>query len=319
MASEDSITRPSHKSFLALHGTLWTILGLVAYYLLNLPCYIYVSLGLVYLIYNRHNTENVSAVFIREAENIKVCVVGSGFSGLTMGIKLKEAGIPFRILEKSAEIGGTWHVNKYPGCACDVYSPLYQSYYYMNPDWSTYVCSSNEIRDYLKKLVHHFGLESYISTNTQVKSANWNEDTNTWWIETEHGENIRANVLISGCGILRHPYIPKFKGLQNFTGKMFHSSEWDESYDYTGKNVALIGSGATAVQIAPAIIDEVKNLHVFQRTPNWFFPKIEGEFPQWFKEMLRSFPFLMKLNYWLIFFQLEIMGFLALRKGWVER
>ena len=319
----DNISRPSHRSFLALHAILWSILGLLAYFLLNLPFYIYVILGLFFLIYK--NTENVSkSVFIRESKNIKVCVVGSGFSGLTMGIKLKEAEIPFVILEKSSEIGGTWYSNKYPGCACDVYSPLYQSYYYMNPNWSTYVCPSKEIKEYLHKMVNHFGLQPFIRTNANVKVAKWNEDTNSWLIQTENAnganfEKIQANFLVSGCGILRQPFIPKLNGLANFKGKVFHSSQWDESYDYKDKNVALIGSGATAVQIAPAIIDEVKNLHVFQRTPNWFFPKIEGKIPQWFKEMLRSFPFLMKLNYWLIFFQLEIMGFLALRKGWIER
>ena len=112
---EDNINRPSHRSFLALHAILWSILGLFAYFLLNLPFYIYVFFGLSYLIYKTkvQNTENVSSVFIREAENINVIVVGSGFSGLTMGIKLKEAGIPFRILEKSSNIGGTWDANRY--------------------------------------------------------------------------------------------------------------------------------------------------------------------------------------------------------------
>ena len=112
---EDNINRPSHRSFLALHAILWSILGLLAYFLLNLPFYIYVFFGLSYLIYKTkvQNTENVSSVFIREAENINVIVVGSGFSGLTMGIKLKEAGIPFRILEKSSNIGGTWDANRY--------------------------------------------------------------------------------------------------------------------------------------------------------------------------------------------------------------
>ena len=189
----------------------------------------------------------------------------------------------------------------------------------MNPDWSTYVCPSKEICEYLHKMVSHFDLKPNITLNTEVKSATWDEDTNIWKVVTENGEIMEANILVSGCGILRKPLIPDFKGLNTFKGKVFHTSQWDQSYDYKGKNVALIGSGATAVQIAPAIINDVKNLHVFQRTPNWYFPKIEGKFPKWFKSLLRSFPTLMKINYWLIFFQLEIMGILILRKGFIER
>ena len=125
MDDSDKVTRPGHKSFLALHLILWSIVATLVYFAINLPFYVFLLTAIAYLYYT--NTQiNQNSVFIREGQTINVVVVGSGFSGITMGLKLKEAGIPFRILEKSSEIGGTWDANRYPGCACDVYSPLYQ-------------------------------------------------------------------------------------------------------------------------------------------------------------------------------------------------
>ena len=119
---------------------------------------------------------------------------------------------------------------------------------------------------------------------------------------------------------MRKPLIPDFKGLDKFKGKMFHSAQWDQDYDYRDKKVAIIGSGATAVQIAPAIVDQVEQMHVFQRTPNWFFPRIEAQFPEWYKALLAKLPFIMTFHFWILFaFAESFFGLLLVRKGWAEK
>jgi len=250
---------------------------------------------------------------------VNICVVGAGFSGLCMGVKLKNAGIKFQILEKDSEVGGTWSANKYPGCRCDVWSVLYQLSFFFNPNWSTYQCPANEIRNYQKTLVAHFGLQNHIRLNTGVKRAVWDQDRCIWIIETDTSETLEATHLISGCGVLRTPNIPDFKGIEKFKGKVFHSAQWDVKHNYKNQKVALIGSGASAVQIAPAIVDTVDQLYVFQRTPNWIAPRPEANFPEWYKTLLRKIPFLMTINYWLIFTIFETLALIWLRKGRGER
>ncbi len=143
----------------------------------------------------------------------------------------------------------------------------------MSPDWSSYLAPSEEIRGYLQKVVEHYGLKDFISYGTTIVQAEWDEESGSWQVETSSGETISCTHLVSGCGALRKPVIAKIKGLENFKGKYFHSAQWDQSYDYKDKRVALIGTGASAVQIGPAMIDDVKKLHVFQRTPVWAFPR----------------------------------------------
>lgn len=340
--NKDLVRRPGHGHFLAMVGIFLCLCTFLAYLLLSLPLYYYAIFATILILakklWNQDYTADEEAIFIRKGHKASVCIVGAGFSGLAMGVKLKKAGIKFTILEKrqvsnsyqiskaknypllySSELGGTWNANKYPGCRCDVWSVLYQLSFYLNPHWSTYVCEASEIRAYLKDLTRAYGLEDHIQLNTGVEKAKWSADKSQWTIETSQNSILQVTHLVSGCGVLREPLIPNFQGMENFKGKKFHSAQWDLDYDYKGQKVAIIGSGATAVQIAPAIVDQVAQLHLFQRTPNWFFPRIEANFPQWYKTLLETFPFLMTFNYWVMFAYVETTFLLWLRKGWPER
>ncbi len=189
----------------------------------------------------------------------------------------------------------------------------------MNPNWTSYVAPGEEIRDYMKNAVKHFNLEPHISFDTTVKKASWLEEQNLWRIETNHGEVINAPFLVSGCGILHKAIIPNIKGLHKFQGTVFHSSFWEESHDYKGKKVAIVGTGASGAQIAPTIADEVKELYVFQRTANWVLPKIHEDFPKWYNQLMAKIPCLMTFLYWSLIVAVDIIGPLWLSKGLTSR
>ena len=202
-----------------------------------------------------------------------------------MGIKLQEAGIKFCILEKQPDLGGAWHSNQYPGARCDVTSSLYQYSFFMNPNWSEGKASAKEIKGYLENAARQFNIYNSIKFNVCVRSVVWNEDAGEWLIKVEgSNEVLSATHVVSACGALRQPNIPKvqlvtdmgdlptscllhilqIEGADRFTGKSFHSSRWDHTFNYKNKKVAVIGTSSTAVQIVPEIIDDVKSLHVFQ-------------------------------------------------------
>src|SRR6202790_2998435 len=185
------------------------------------------------------------------AEEIKVdvLIVGGGFSGLCMAIKLLEAGQKsFLVIEKSDDIGGTWHDNRYPGCACDIPSHLYSFSFEPSPDWSRMYPGQQEIHDYLKHCVQRYELAPYIRLNTRFHEAIWNEAECVWHAIAGEGMRVRARVLVSGIGALHVPQYPKLKGVEHFAGPKFHSSTWDHSVDLGGKNIAVVGTGASAIQ-----------------------------------------------------------------------
>jgi cation diffusion facilitator CzcD-associated flavoprotein CzcO len=199
-----------------------------------------------------------------------VAIVGSGFSGIGLAIRLRQAGVEdFAVLERGAGVGGTWHFNTYPGCACDVPSHLYSFSFAPNPGWSRTYSRQPEIRDYLERVVDDFGVREKIRLGCEVKTARW--DGEAWDIETSAGP-LRARVLVSATGPLVEPKIPPFPGLDRFAGPAFHSAHWDHSVDLAGKRVAAVGTGASAIQFVPAIAPKVARLHVFQRTPPWVMP-----------------------------------------------
>jgi cation diffusion facilitator CzcD-associated flavoprotein CzcO len=204
--------------------------------------------------------------------DVDIAIVGSGFSGLGMAIRLKQEGIDdFVVLERGEEVGGTWHYNTYPGCACDVPSHLYSFSFFPNPDWSETYSAQPEIWDYLRRCADEFGVRPYISFGQNVTAAAWNEEERLWEIDTSKGP-LRARVLVSGMGPLTEPRYPLLAGLESFEGATFHSARWDHDYDLRGKRVASIGTGASAIQYVPEIQPQVERLHVFQRTPPWVFP-----------------------------------------------
>jgi cation diffusion facilitator CzcD-associated flavoprotein CzcO len=222
-------------------------------------------------------------------------IVGSGFSGLGMAIRLKQAGIDdFAVLERADEVGGTWQANTYPGCACDVPSHLYSFSFAPNPDWTQTYSPQPEIWDYLRRCADEFGVRPHVRLGCAVESATWLEDERRWELETTQG-TYRARVLIAGMGPLTEPKIPDLPGLDAFAGETFHSARWNHDFDVTGKRVASIGTGASAIQYVPAIQPQVERLHVFQRTAPWVMPHSNRPITGTERRVYRAFPALQKL------------------------
>jgi cation diffusion facilitator CzcD-associated flavoprotein CzcO len=207
-----------------------------------------------------------------EQEHHKIIIVGAGFSGLGMAIRLKQRRMhEFVLLERGPDVGGCWHFNTYPGCMCDVPSHLYSFSFAPNPNWSRTYSPQPEIRDYLRHCADEHGLRPHIWNNVEMEAASWDEDQQRWLLETSAGR-LTADVLISGTGPLTEPRLPDVPGLESFEGKIMHSARWDHGYELAGKRVASIGTGASAIQYVPAIQRQVEQLYVFQRTAPWIMP-----------------------------------------------
>ncbi|MFI9812380.1 flavin-containing monooxygenase [Saccharothrix variisporea] len=222
---------------------------------------------------------------------VKVLVVGTGFSGLGMAIELKRTGErDFVVLEKASDLGGTWRDNSYPGCACDVPSHMYSYSFELNPKWSRMFARQPEIWDYLKRVADKYGLREHIRFNTKVAGARWDEDAKVWHVSTEQGDTYTAKAVVAGVGALHIPNVPALPGIENFKGKAFHSAEWDHEYDLRGRKVAVVGTGASAIQFVPRIADEVEHLTIFQRTPPWIMPKMDRSIRSWEQRLFRAVP-----------------------------
>jgi cation diffusion facilitator CzcD-associated flavoprotein CzcO len=202
-----------------------------------------------------------------------VAIVGSGFSGLAMAVRLLRTGMDdFVVLERATDVGGTWRDNSYPGCACDVPSHLYSLSFAPNPEWSSTFSPQREIQDYLRSVAAGCGVLAHVRFSSALESAEWDEAGQRWRLATASGP-VRARVLILAVGPLSEPAIPRLPGLERFTGKSFHSAAWDHEHDLTGERVAVIGTGASAIQFVPQIQPRVGRLHVFQRTAPWVMPR----------------------------------------------
>ena len=220
----------------------------------------------------------------------RALIIGTGFSGLGMAIELQKRNVEFLILEKADEIGGTWRDNTYPGCACDIPSHMYSFSFEPKADWTHLWSFQPEILDYLKGVTEKYGLRRYIRFGSHVDRAHWDDDENRWHVFTKDGREFVAQFVISGAGGLHIPLIPDFEGLDEFQGAAFHSAEWDHSVDLTGKRVAVIGTGASAIQIVPEIVKDVAELKVFQRTPAWVMPRPNNPIPQWLRDVFSTVP-----------------------------
>ncbi|MGB6958849.1 MAG: NAD(P)/FAD-dependent oxidoreductase [Candidatus Acidiferrum sp.] len=247
---------------------------------------------------------------------VDVLIVGGGFSGLCMAIKLREAGQDsFLLVEKSDDIGGTWYDNRYPGCACDIPSHLYSFSFEPSPDWSRMYPGQKEIHDYLKRCVERHGLAPHIRLNRRFQEAVWSEAEGMWHATVGDGLRIKARVLVSGVGGLHVPQYPKIKGIESFAGPKFHSSTWDYGIELEGKNIAVVGTGASAIQFVPQIAPRAGKLYLFQRTPPWIVPRIDFAIPEKWKQRFRSLPLLMRAFRQAIFWRQEfrVLGFLGNR------
>ncbi|NBM19228.1 NAD(P)/FAD-dependent oxidoreductase [Streptomyces sp. GC420] len=208
-------------------------------------------------------------------EHVRVAVVGSGFGGLGAAVRLRREGITdFVVLERAGSVGGTWRDNSYPGCACDVPSHLYSFSFAPNPDWPRTFSGQEHIRAYLERVADTFGLRPHLRLNHEVLMMRWDTGELRWDIETSQGR-FTADVVVSATGPLSDPKIPDIPGIADFPGKVFHSARWDHDYDLAGKRVAVIGTGASAIQIVPAIQPEVGRLTLFQRTPAWVMRRMD--------------------------------------------
>ena len=207
----------------------------------------------------------------------RIAIVGSGFAGIGMAIRLQQMGITsFTIYEAAAEIGGTWRDNTYPGATCDVPSHLYSFSFEPNPAWTRAFASQAEIFAYLKHCARKYGVERFVRFNTRVAAARFDEARQNWQIDIDSNglrEQIEADVLIAASGPLSRPAMPRIAGLERFEGKLFHSARWDHAYPLEGKRVAVIGTGASAIQFVPQIQPRVAQLELFQRTAPWIMPK----------------------------------------------
>jgi cation diffusion facilitator CzcD-associated flavoprotein CzcO len=208
-------------------------------------------------------------------EHVRVAVIGSGFGGLGAAVRLKAAGVPdFVVLERASTVGGTWRDNTYPGCACDVPSHLYSFSFAPNPAWPRSFSTQPEIRRYLETVTDRFGIRPHIRFDTEVIGATWSEAEQHWRLRTTTGD-LTATVLISAAGPLSDPRLPDVPGLADFGGEVFHSARWNHDYDLTGKRVAVVGTGASAIQFVPKIQPQVGSLTLFQRTAPWILPRAD--------------------------------------------
>ncbi|MET9261944.1 NAD(P)/FAD-dependent oxidoreductase [Amycolatopsis sp. NPDC004079] len=238
-------------------------------------------------------------------ERFKVVIVGTGFSGLGQAIQLEKAGIrDYVILEKADEVGGTWRDNSYPGCACDVQSHMYSFSYAQNPDWSRSFSPQPEIFDYLKGVADSYRLRDRIRFGVEITGAHWDEGERRWTIETKGGAEFSAQFLVAGVGGLHIPQIPKLPGIAKFKGQTWHSAQWNHEFDLAGKRVAVVGTGASAVQFVPKIAPEVGELTLFQRTPPWIMPKPDHAMPGWARQLFKRVPGTQRLYrnalYWML-------------------
>jgi len=228
---------------------------------------------------------------------IPALIVGAGFGGIGMAIALQKAGVNgVVLLERAHDVGGVWRDNSYPGAACDVPSHLYSFSFEPNAEWSSTFASQPEIHAYLRRCVAKYGLRPNIRFGAEVEKAEFDEQAAVWRVTLTGGECLHAALLITATGQLSQPSLPKLPGIEHFRGRAFHSARWDHTHSLAGQRVAVVGTGASAVQFVPAIAGTVAQLTVFQRTPPHMLPRGDHAYPTWQKALFRRWPWVMKLH-----------------------
>ena len=239
------------------------------------------------------------------AAPLDALIIGGGFGGLAMAIRLRKAGIPdFVLLERAPELGGVWWSNSYPGAACDVESRLYSFSFAQDYDWPRSHGDRDEIRGYFAHCVRKYRLEPFIRLGVEVAEATWDAERALWVARTTGGDVYEARALVSACGLFNTPSIPAIPGAEHFAGRAFHSARWDHSFDFRDKRVAVIGTGCSAAQFIPVIARQVKSLAVFQRTAGWVSPKPEPMDRPFHRFLMRS-ALMRRLDRWRVYVQYE--------------
>ena len=237
----------------------------------------------------------------------EVIIVGAGFAGLGAAIQLRAQGIDLLVLEKAAAIGGVWRDNNYPGCGCDIPSALYSYSFAPNPHWSRWFATQAEIKQYTEDTARRFGVLPLVRLQTELRMARWLVDKKHWQLETSAG-TYTAKFVVMACGPMHTPIVPDIPGLDTFTGTRFHSAQWNHAYDLTQQRVAVIGSGASAIQFVPKIHTQVKRLSLFQRTAPWVLPKMDAAIsPRW-QTIFKRFPGVQSGLRWLLYQQFELLN-----------
>lgn len=253
---------------------------------------------------------------INTGGTIELAIIGSGFGGLGAAVMAIEQGIEsFVVLERSHAVGGTWRDNTYPGCACDIPSHLYSFSFAQNPEWSRSYPAQPEIEDYLERVKDRFNLGSHLRFGFDVETVRWREDQHCWELTSRTGEQLLASAVISATGPLSQPSLPDIPGLESFEGEIFHSAAWRHDVNLASKRVGVVGTGASAIQLVPAIADEVEHLDVFQRTPPWVLPRDDRPAPVWRRRLYRSIPFLQRLHRWRIYLRQELLSIAFIGNG----
>lgn len=255
-----------------------------------------------------------------DAIEYDVAIIGAGFAGIGAGIKLKELGdTSFIIFEKASEVGGTWRDNTYPGCACDIPSMLYSYSFEANPDWNCLFSKQKEIFNYIKHCILKYDIEQHIQYNTEIKHLEFQKEIGRWKITDQQNNSCSARMVISASGPFNAAKIPKIKGRDLFGGETFHSLNWNHDYNLAGKNVAVIGTGASAIQFVPEIAPIVKSLYIFQRTAPYVIPKMDKPFEESSKTKYRRFPKYQKFWREFIYWFLEYRGRSQYADGFIRK
>jgi cation diffusion facilitator CzcD-associated flavoprotein CzcO len=249
-----------------------------------------------------------------------VAVIGAGLAGLCMAIELKRAGMhAFTVFEKGSDVGGVWRENVYPGAACDSPSHLYSYSFEQHDRWTRTYASQPEILGYLKRCASKYGIESHLTLGTEITDVSFDADAQVWRLRTASGEEHRARALVSATGQLSRPRLPRLAGQAEFAGRAFHSAQWDPRHDLSGRTVAVIGNGCSAVQIVPQIASSVRQLYVFQRSAKWIIPKRDRQFGPVARWLFRRFPWSQKLSRVIWFLLAELIAYSPKRRGLFER
>jgi cation diffusion facilitator CzcD-associated flavoprotein CzcO len=233
------------------------------------------------------------------SEQFDVVIVGAGFGGIGAAIQLKRMGYHnFVILDREDDLGGTWHVNRYPGLAVDVPTTTYSYFFEPNPNWSRLFTPGPEIKRYADDVADKFDVRKHMRLRTVVQGARWDEEAAVWRIAVAGGETLTARYLITATGFLSQPKVPDIPGIDSFEGKVIHTTAWDDEYPLQGRRVAVIGTGATAVQLIPELAKKVGDLTVYQRTPIWVVPKIDLRFGERAKRLFARIPLTQRAIRW---------------------
>ncbi len=246
-------------------------------------------------------------------------MVGGGFGGVGAIVMLRRAGYhDVTVFERGERVGGVWHHNTYPGAACDIPSHLYEFSFEPNPRWSRRYAPQVEIQAYLEDVARRHGVLDRIRTGTEVTSATWDGERNRWVLQTSAGPH-EADVLLTACGQLSVPSVPPIPGLDSFDGPAFHTARWRHDVDLTGKRVAVVGTGCSAIQVVPAIQPDVEHVDVYQRSPGWTFPKMDFPYRDRTRRLFERYPALQRLDRNATFAFMEVGAAAMTSQRWLRR